>query len=99
MSLNDADSSPPGSSQRADGRRGREARAREGEASREGAPGEGRNLETLTLLCVVLLGLMTLFSGCHGKDKTTESADPEPGVSLALATQRAQSIEALSYDL
>src|SRR5213594_3085088 len=83
MSLHDADSSPPG--------RGRRAK---------GAPtGEGRNLETLTLLCVVLLGLMTLFSGCHGKDKTTETADPEPGVSLALATQRAQSIEALSYDL
>src|SRR5216117_2016047 len=83
MSLHDADSSPPG--------RGRRAK---------GAPtGEGRNLETLTLLCVVLIGLMTLFSGCHGKDKTTETADPEPGVSLALATQRAQSIEALSYDL
>src|SRR6059036_1397233 len=52
-----------------------------------------------TLLCVVLLGLMTLFPGCHGKDKITEPADPEPGVSLALATERAQSIEALRYDL
>src|SRR5436190_6929467 len=90
MSLNDADSSPPG--------RGRRAK---------GAPGEGRNLETLTralpirstLLCGFFLGLMTLFPGCHGKDKTTETADPETGVSLALATERAQSIEALSYDL
>src|SRR5206468_3837054 len=90
MSLNDADSSPPG--------RGRRAK---------GAPGEGRNLETLTraspirstLLCGFFLGLMTLLPGCHGKDKTTETADPEPGVSLALATERAQSIEALSYDL
>src|SRR5216117_63606 len=90
MSLNDADSSPPG--------RGRRAK---------GAPGEGRNLETLTrpspirstLLCGVFLGLMSLLPGCHGKDKITEPADPEPGVSLALATERAQSIEALRYDL
>ena len=52
-----------------------------------------------TLLCGVFLGLMTLLPGCHGKDKITEPADPEPGVSLALATERAQSIEALRYDL
>src|SRR5437870_152763 len=90
MSLNDADSCPPG--------RGRRAK---------GAPSEGRNLETLaralpirsTLLCGVFLGLMSLLPGCHGKDKITEPADPEPGVSLALATERAQSIEALRYDL
>src|SRR5437867_4286836 len=90
MSLNDADSCPPG--------RGRRAK---------GAPSEGRNLDTLTralpipstLLCGVFLGLMSLLPGCHGKDKITEPADPEPGVSLALATERAQSIEALRYDL
>src|SRR5213594_1631408 len=52
-----------------------------------------------TLLCGVFLGLMSLLPGCHGKDKITEPADPEPGVSLALATERAQSIEALRYDL
>src|SRR5438876_6269121 len=52
-----------------------------------------------TLLCGVFLGLMTLLPGCHGKDKITEPADPEPAVSLALATERAQSIEALRYDL
>src|SRR2546426_8862446 len=42
---------------------------------------------------------MSLLPGCHGKDKIPEPADPEPGVSLALATERAQSIEALRYDL
>src|SRR5438128_8116878 len=51
-----------------------------------------------TLRCGVFLGLMTLLPGCHGKDKITEPADPEPGVSLALASERAQSIEALRYD-
>ena len=53
----------------------------------------------LPTLCGVFLGLMTLLPGCHGKDKITEPADPEPGVSLAVATERAQSIEALRYDL
>src|SRR5437870_12035866 len=52
-----------------------------------------------TLLCGVFLGLMTLLPGCHGKDKITETAEPDLDVSLALATERAQSIEALRYDL
>jgi aminopeptidase N len=49
-------------------------------------------------LCGSLLA-MTLESGCHRHNKTAENADPEPGVSLGLASERAQSIEALSYDL
>ena len=50
-------------------------------------------------LCIVFLILMALLPGCHGKDKNTEIADPEPGISLALATERAQSIEGVTYDL
>ncbi|PYS12848.1 MAG: hypothetical protein DMG15_12925, partial [Acidobacteria bacterium] len=50
-------------------------------------------------LCIVFLILMALLPGCHGKDKNTEIADPEPGISLALATGRAQSIEGVTYDL
>jgi aminopeptidase N len=42
---------------------------------------------------------MTFESGCHNNVKTTEAADPEPGIALTLATQRAQAIGNLSYDL
>src|SRR5437660_2723821 len=52
----------------------------------------------LTTIIVFLL-VMALPSGCHGKDKVAEKADPEPGVGLPLATERAESIEGLSYDL
>src|SRR3989454_10405726 len=52
-----------------------------------------------TLRGGVFLGLMSWLPGSKGKDKITEPADPELGVSLALATERAQSIEALRYDL
>src|SRR3989449_4109605 len=48
---------------------------------------------------LVWLLFMSFLSGCHGKDNTLERADPEPGVSLALANERAQSIEGLTYDL
>jgi aminopeptidase N len=44
--------------------------------------------------------MMTLESGCRSNNKVSkESTDPEPGVSLTLATQRAESVNALSYDL
>jgi aminopeptidase N len=43
---------------------------------------------------------MTLEFGCRANDnKSTELADPGPGVPLTLATERAQSIEGLTYDL
>ena len=49
---------------------------------------------------VSLCFLMTLEFGCHANDKkSTELADPGPGVPLTLATERAQSIEGLAYDL
>src|SRR5438094_9846220 len=50
-------------------------------------------------LAVICLFLMALESGCHGNDNVTENTDPAPGVPLDLATARARSIEALSYDL
>src|SRR5438876_12213086 len=44
--------------------------------------------------------LMSFETGCRGNDKRPpEAADPEPGVALTLATQRAQSIQSLTYDL
>jgi aminopeptidase N len=43
---------------------------------------------------------MTLEFGCRANgNKTTEVADPAPGVPFTLATERAQSIEGLTYDL
>src|SRR5262249_6153897 len=49
---------------------------------------------------VSLCLLMTLESGCRPTDKPgTEAAEPGPGISLTLATARAQTIEGLSYDL
>src|SRR5713101_3414494 len=39
------------------------------------------------------------MTGCHSHDRSAENTDPEPGVSLALATERAQSIAGVSYDL
>jgi aminopeptidase N len=44
--------------------------------------------------------MMTLEFGCHANNTTPREADgPEPGVALTLATQRAQAIDSLSYDL
>jgi len=41
-----------------------------------------------------------LDSGCRSNDRpAANSSDPEPGVSLSLATQRAQAIEGLRYEL
>jgi aminopeptidase N len=43
---------------------------------------------------------MTLEFGCRANDKkSSELADPGPGIPLTLATERAQSIEGLTYDL
>src|SRR5438105_13411584 len=50
-------------------------------------------------LAVICLCLMALESGCRGNDNVTENADLAPGVSVDLATQRARSIESLSYIL
>jgi len=49
----------------------------------------------LCLLCLLWL----LFPACRNNVKSSESSDPGPGVALTLATQRAQAIEGLSYDL
>src|SRR5437879_317444 len=51
------------------------------------------------LTTIIVLLIMTLESGCHRRAKVAEKADPEPGVGLTLATERAASIEGLSYDL
>jgi aminopeptidase N len=47
----------------------------------------------------MLLLMPFLLSGCRNNVPPPENNDPEPGVSLSLATHRAQSIEGLSYDL
>src|SRR5215467_3100330 len=53
--------------------------------------------KALSFLCLLWLIFFVVFeSGCHSN---TPPADPEPGVSLSLATKRAQSIESLSYEL
>jgi aminopeptidase N len=49
---------------------------------------------------LLVLLLLTLASGCRMMDKKpADIPDPEPGVALTLATERAQSIENLRYSL
>jgi len=49
---------------------------------------------------LILLLIMALESGCRGNEtKSKEPADPEPGVALALADLRSQTIESLRYEL
>ena len=56
-----------------------------------------KDTKGLFFLCLLWLILPVIFeSGCRSN---TPTADPEPGVSLDLATKRAQSIGSLSYDL
>jgi len=50
-------------------------------------------------LLLLLILMQFLFSGCHNNVTSPENTDPEPGVPLTLATERARSIEGLSYDL
>src|SRR5215472_4567238 len=51
----------------------------------------------LSLLCFLWLIFFVVFeSGCRS---TRPPEGPQPGVSLSLATKRAQSIESLSYEL
>src|SRR5689334_24643488 len=53
--------------------------------------------KVMCFLCLLwLISLVTFESGCRSK---VDSPEPEPGVSLQLATKRAQSIESLSYEL
>ena len=47
----------------------------------------------------LLLLVVLMLSGCHNNVTPPENTDPEPGIPLTLATQRAQTIESLSYDL
>src|SRR5262245_29657293 len=46
---------------------------------------------------LVWVFVMSLFAGCSSN--TAPNADPEPGISLTLATERARSIENLTYTL
>jgi aminopeptidase N len=49
---------------------------------------------------LIALLLITLASGCRLMDtKSVDITDPEPGVALTLATERAQNIQDLSYSL
>src|SRR5215467_8422343 len=51
----------------------------------------------MCFLCLLwLISLVTFESGCRS---SAPPPVPEPGVSLALATKRARSIESLSYEL
>jgi aminopeptidase N len=48
---------------------------------------------------IIFLLLMTLESGCRSDESVPRAGDPEPGVALQLATERAQRITGLTYDL
>ena len=49
---------------------------------------------------LLVLLLLTLASGCRAMDRrSVDIPDPEPGVALTLATERAQSIQDLTYNL
>ena len=50
-------------------------------------------------ICLVAAFLMMLDSGCRNDKPSVGPADPEPGIPLSLATQRAQAIEGLKYEL
>jgi aminopeptidase N len=57
-------------------------------------------VKSASRLFLSLCFVMTLEFGCRANgNKTTEVADPAPGVPFTLATERAQSIEGLTYDL
>ena len=47
-------------------------------------------------LLVIILLLMSSVAGCNAPPSNT---DPEPGIPLTLATERAAAIEGLRYDL
>jgi aminopeptidase N len=65
---------------------------------RRGKPQKAQKAQKLMcFLCLLwLISFVTFESGCRSK---AGSPDPEPGVSLQLATKRAQSIGSLSYEL
>src|SRR5687768_6789155 len=48
---------------------------------------------------LIFLLLMTLESGCRSNPASSTAADPESGIPLALAMERAQNITGLTYDL
>src|SRR5262245_13243990 len=50
-------------------------------------------------ICLVAALLLMLDSACRANKPALDRANPEPGVPLTLATQRAQAIEGLTYDL
>ena len=50
-------------------------------------------------ICLVAAFLVMLDSGCRNDKPSVGPADPEPGIPLSLATQRAQAIEGLKYEL
>jgi aminopeptidase N len=61
----------------------------------KGKPQKAQNV--MSFLCLLwLISLVTFESGCRS---SVNPPEPEPGVSLQLATKRAQSIESLSYEL
>src|SRR6516162_6939121 len=51
------------------------------------------------IVSLCLCGFFLVMSTCHGKENVKENTDPEPGISLALATERAESISGVMYDL
>jgi aminopeptidase N len=48
---------------------------------------------------IIMILLMALESGCQKNENSRGSADPETGIALTLATERAQDIQNLRYDL
>src|SRR5438128_2588319 len=76
-------------------------RARATSPTRRGYPGTWCSHSSMRGCekCLLWLLLPALIWGCHNNVKNAENLDPEPGVALTLATQRAQAITGLSYDL
>jgi aminopeptidase N len=50
------------------------------------------------IVASVLISLVAM-TGCHEKSEAPQNADPQPGVSLTLATDRAQTIDNVRYAL
>src|SRR5207237_5723032 len=57
------------------------------------------SVQSVAKILTTAIIFMLLTGGCRRSDRVAENADPEPGVPLSLATERAESIEGLSYGL
>src|SRR5207237_8652812 len=57
------------------------------------------SVQSVAKILTTAIIFMLLTGGCRRSDRVAENADPEPGVALSLATERAESIGGVRYRL